>query len=275
MFTGLLLVLCELAAASSVAVSPTWVDGTMPAGRAASFTVTVQNHGQTPMAFETRIDDFWYDSETMKGEFPPAGTTLRSLSGQMSIFPPRLIVPADGSADFSIIVEPGEEWIGSKFASLTVSSVPYNNEPTGVRLRNRLAFKVPVLLRSAGETNYDLSVEDMGATPPVGSAPATAVFTMTNTGDTHVRPRIVAALQDPDSGDIVASLDTRAPYFLLPGQRATFPLDWSFDVPEGTYSIVGAVRFGEAGALPFSTSLVIPATAAAENDSDVAEPAPL
>jgi hypothetical protein len=227
------------------------------------------------MAFETRVDDFWYDPETMKGEFPPSGTTPRSLSGQMSIFPPRLVVPAGSTADFSIIVEPGEPWSGSKFASLTVSSVPYNNDPTGTGLRNRLAFKVPVLLRSADTTTYGLTVDEVTTTPPTGSSPATAVFTLTNTGDTHMRPRVVAALQDPESGDILSSLDTRAPYFLLPGQSGTFPLEWSMDVPEGTYSIVGAVRFGDSGAIPFSTSLVVPLIEAMDNDSDVSEPTPL
>ncbi len=275
MLTVLLLLASQFAAASSVGVSPTWVDATMPAGRAGSFSVTVQNFSPTPMAFETRVDDFWYNPDTMKGEFPPSGTTPLSLSGQVSVFPPRLIVPAGSTADFSIMVEPSEAWTGSKFASLTVSSVPYDNEPTGTRMRNRLAFKVPVMLQSTGESTYGLTVDEMTASPPDGSSPATASFTLTNTGDTHMRPRVVAALQAPESGDIVASLDARAPYFLLPGQRGSFPLEWSFDVPEGTYTIVGAVRFGDSGAIPFSTSLVVPHIEVSDSDSDLSEPAPL
>ena len=275
MLTGLLLLVSQVAVAGSVGVTPTWVDATMPNGRAASFSVTVQNLSPVPMAFETRVDDFWYNAETMSGEFPPSGTTPLSLSSQMSIFPPRLIVPAGSTADFSIIVEPGETWSGSKFASLTVSSVPYDNEPSGTRLRNRLAFKVPVMLRSATGTTYDMTVDEMTASPPVGAAPATVTFTLTNTGDTHMRPRVVAALQDPESGDVLSSLDTRAPYFLLPGQSGSFPLEWSMDVPAGTYSVVGAVRYGESGAIPFSTSLVVPLIEVTDSDSDVSEPTPL
>lgn len=274
MLMSALLLVSHYAMAGGVGVSPTWVDATMPVGRAASFSVTVQNNRNTPMAFETRVDDFWYNSDTMKGEFPPAGTTERSLSNQMSIFPPRLIVPANGTADFSIVIEPGEDWSGSKFASLTVSSVPYDNEPTGTRLRNRLAFKVPVLIRSATETTFEISVDEVTSAPPQGVGPATLDFTLTNTGDTHLRPRVVAALQATESNDIVASLDARAPYYILPGQRASFPLEWSVDVPEGTYTVIGAVRYGDAGAVPFTTPLIVPATEASDGGSEIIEPAP-
>lgn len=274
MVLALLTLLIAAANAGGISVSPAWLNVDVRPQQNNEFAITVRNRSGLERAFEVVVDDMWYDPASNATQFPPGGTTERSLAPYLEVFPPRLLVRPEAAAEFTISVSTEALDHGGYYASLRVTSIPRNEDRTGMVANNRMQFIVPLFVGVNGNQSPGAEIEEATLTATDGSVPHpyTLDLLVHNSGDTHIRPRAQGVVRSTDGTSVTATFDEQSPIFILPGQDARLSVPLTPGSLEGEYSVIGALRFGEQGAAAFALPLSIAAPPSAPGPEDETAP---
>jgi hypothetical protein len=201
-----------------------------PGGTTSTF--AVRNESDEPVQLRIYAGD--YDqTETGEYQFMDAGDHPRSCASRLRIYPDNLTLPARGTGEVRLTMEPGAATCWSLVFAESVS-----RSPAGIRIAQRIGVRVYGVgpqVRREGEI-VEVRTELDGA----GGRVVQVGFS--NTGSGPVRPE--GELEVRSASGTVVGVVPIAPFTVLPERISIVrvPLDLVLDA--GTYVLVPILDFG-------------------------------
>lgn len=233
------------AGAQSVGISPAQVVQTFKPGIPFEIALASVNKSDNPIEMNVQITDFWYNEKNEK-IFTTPGTSPRSAANWIQFVPERFEIPAQGTQKMRAIVTPPADASGGYYAVLFVESKPKaTNEKNqeGKTVYTNLRVGCLVLLTAENTAEYKIELSNMKLEPPSANHVLDLSFDIADVGNTHVFP--VGRLAVLDSSRKLVAKAQGEMMRLLPGQKNTMDVNWTGNLPSGTYTAVLTVAYGE------------------------------
>jgi hypothetical protein len=230
--------------AQSLGLAPAQVVEKFKPGVPFQFDLSTVNTGETPVDMHVEITDFWYNEKNEK-VFSSHGTSPRSAANWIQFVPDRFEVGPHGTQKMKAIITPPADARGGYYATLFVQSKPQLSFPKGDGKGVFTSMRIGclVLLRAEDTEDYRIELSNVKLTPPAAARALSVDFDLLNSGNTHVFPVARVAILDA-SRKLVAKAESEEKRF-LPGQKNAMHVEWAGKLPEGNYTAVLTVAYGE------------------------------
>ncbi len=230
--------------AQSLGLAPAQVVEKFKPGVPFEFDLSTVNTGETPVDMHVEITDFWYNEKNEK-VFSSPGTSPRSAANWIQFVPDHFEVGPHGAQKMKAIITPPADARGGYYATLFVQSKPELSFPKGDGKGVFTSMRIGclVLLRAENTEDYKIELSDVKLTPPADTRPLSLDFDLLNAGNTHVFPIARLAVMDGNR-KLVAKAESEEKRF-LPGQKNSMHVEWAGKLPEGNYTAVLTVAYGE------------------------------
>jgi hypothetical protein len=230
--------------AQSLGLAPAQVVEKFKPGVPFQFDLSTVNTGETPVDMHVEITDFWYNEKNEK-VFSSPGTSPRSAANWIQFVPDHFEVGPHGTQKMKAIVTPPADARGGYYATLFVQSKPQLSFPKsdGKGVFTSMRIGCLVLLRAEDTEEYKIELSNVKLTPPADARGLSVDFDLLNSGNTHVFPVARVAVLDGNR-KLVAKAESEEKRF-LPGQKNSMRVEWAGKLPQGNYTAVLTVAYGE------------------------------
>ena len=230
--------------AQSLGLAPAQVVEKFKPGVPFQFDLSTVNTGDTAVDMHVEVTDFWYNEKNEK-VFSAAGSSPRSAANWIQFVPDHFEVAAHGSQKMKAIVTPPADAKGGYYATLFVQSKPELSFPKGDGKGVFTSMRIGclVLLKAEDTEDYKIELSNVKVTPPAEARSLSVDFDLLNASNTHVFPVARVAVLD-SSRKLVAKAESEEKRF-LPGQKNSMHVEWAGKLPEGSYTAVLTVAYGE------------------------------
>lgn len=239
------LLLCAFStmlSAQGLGVSPVVINQKFKPGQSFSVDVTLSNTSDIPMLMHGISTDLWFDAKTNVRNFPPAGTTPRSAANWVEFVPKQVMVQPKNRAVVHLVITPQAAVQGGYYAAFFFESVPQlagKAQETNESIFMNFRIGGLLLLSAEGTEQYKVNISDFAVTPPDGSHPMVAQFTLDNQSNTHLFPRVQLTVLNSKK-KVVGKADGDWLRF-MPTQKQVFKVDYTGELPPGKYDALLAI----------------------------------
>ena len=246
------------ARAQSLGLAPAQVVQKFRPGVPFEFELSTINNGDSSVEMTVEITDFWYNEKNEK-TFGIAGTSPRSAANWIQFVPEHFEVAGHGTQKMKAVVTPPADARGGYYAVLFVQSKPklsFDNAQDNKAVFTNIRIGCLVLLSADKTEDFRIELSNVKLTAPSADKPLSLDFDVLNSGNTHAFPFARLAVLDANR-KLVAKADNQDEVKrLLPGQKNAVHVGWPGTLPQGDYTAVLTVAYGEdrieTQQLPFS-----------------------
>jgi hypothetical protein len=207
----------QLALGGGLTVHGGKIESAVEPGKSYSYTMRVENTSDAPMDIAIEVDGYGTAGTSDFIPLEPAGDTSANSARQMITVAPASFSLTPGAAQ-DIVAQarmPSALPDGGKYAIIFIHTLPAGGAVSTVK-----AVAARVMLTNAGSVlNETSAVSGLRWNP---QSPLDVGFTLSNAGNHHFKPHIVASLAS--SGTVVAKASFDAQWPLVPGYGRDFSL---------------------------------------------------
>ncbi len=233
------------AGAQSLAMAPAQMEYKFKPGQPFQFDLSFSNNTDSATTIRFSATDLWYNKKNEK-IFDPAGTSPHSAATWIEFVPRELDVPSNGTGKVQVIVTPPLRASGGYYAVAFAESKPELAEAATADKKavyTNMRLGCLILLTAENTEDYKITVSDAQFTAPTQTLPMNVDFLLANDSNTHLFPDTKVAILD-SRHSVIAKAEGETKRF-LPGQRQRLSIPWTGTLPQGDYTAILTILYGQ------------------------------